>query len=161
MDLQRWWPIFLAIPKLRITDFWWATCFKLSRCLGAIWEWQYTYCIAMWIIFLTILVQWERRKENDSIRTSKRWKSGIKGTKVTAWSLTTAGVWYTSAWTLHSLREPKKRKLLPSICFFIEVCETTSSVLFHFLDIYQLRIVVAFLTQCTLLCHLNMHTVWK
>ena len=50
-------------------------------------------------------------------------------------------------------RRAKKRKLL--ICLFIEVCQTTSSVLFHFLDFlgHQLQIVVKFLTQCTLLCH--------
>ena len=48
-------------------------------------------------------------------------------------------------------RRAKQIKLL--ICFFIEVCQTTSSVLFHFLDLYQLQIVVKFLTQCTLLWH--------
>ena len=69
MHLQRWWTIFVVIPKLRITNYWWATCFKLSRCLGAIWVWKYTSCIAMWIILLTILVQWTRSKEKDSIRT--------------------------------------------------------------------------------------------
>ena len=37
-----------------------------------------------------------------------------------------------------------------------EVCETNTSVLFHFLDLHQLRIVATFLSQCTLLCHLNM-----
>ena len=74
MHLQRWWSIFLAIPKLAITESWWANCFKLFRYLGPIWVWKYTSCIAMWIIFLTILVQWARSKENGSIRTSKRWK---------------------------------------------------------------------------------------
>ena len=108
MHLQWWWPIFLAIPKLRITDSWWATCFKFFRCLGAIWLWKYTSRIAMWIIFLTILVQWARSKENDSIRTSKRWKRGIKGTGVRAWRLATASVWYASARTLNTLGEPEK-----------------------------------------------------
>ena len=58
-------------------------------------------------------------------------------------------------------RRAKKGKLLAQICFLIEVCETTSSVLFHFLDLYQLRTVVAFLIQCTLLCKLNIYTVRK
>ena len=108
MHLQRWWPIFVIIPKLRITGYWWATCFKLSRCLSAIWVWKYTSCIAMWIILLTILMQWTRSKENDSIRTSNWWKRCIKGTGVRAWWLTTAGVRCASAQTLHTLGEPRK-----------------------------------------------------
>ena len=130
MHLQQWWPIFLAISKLRITDSRWATSFKLSRCLGAVWVWKYISCIAMWTIFLTILVQWARNKEKDSIRTSKQWKRGIKGTGVGAWWLTMASVSYASAQTLHTLGQPKKEnsclryvsslrylKLLALFCF--------------------------------------------